>query len=76
LTVTNNGTTPDRLNCVSDDASAKCQIHSITTENGFMKMRPVEAGLEIKPGETVMLKRLGLCDVPRTQTSLGTGQGG
>ena len=25
-------------------------------ENGVMKMRPVEGGLEIKPGETVTLK--------------------
>jgi copper(I)-binding protein len=25
-------------------------------ENGLMKMRPVEGGLEIKPGETVTLK--------------------
>jgi periplasmic copper chaperone A len=60
LTVTNNGTTPERLNCVSDDASAKCQIHSMTMENGVMKMRPVEGGLEIKPGETVMLKPSGI----------------
>ena len=28
----------------------------MTMENGVMKMRPVEGGLEIKPGETVMLK--------------------
>ncbi len=56
LTVTNNGTTPDRFSCVSSDASAKCQIHSMTMENGVMKMRPVDGGLEIKPGETVMLK--------------------
>src|SRR5512143_1821671 len=42
LTVTNNGTSPDRLSCVSSDASAKCQIHSMTMENGVMKMRPVE----------------------------------
>ncbi len=56
LTVTNNGTAPDRLSCTSSDASAKCQIHSMTMENGVMKMRPVEGGLEIKPGETVTLK--------------------
>jgi len=56
LTVTNNGSTPDRLSCVSSDASAKCQIHGMTMENGVMKMRPVEGGLEIKPGETVRLK--------------------
>jgi periplasmic copper chaperone A len=56
MTITNNGNTPDRVNCVSSDISAKCQIHSMTMENGVMKMRPLEGGLEIKPGETVMLK--------------------
>ena len=29
-------------------------------ENGVMKMRPVEGGLEIKPGETITLKPGGL----------------
>ncbi len=56
MTITNKGTTADRVNCVSSEASAKCQIHSMTLEGGVMKMRPVEGGLEIKPGETVMLK--------------------
>jgi len=55
MTITNKGTTPDRVNCVSSDASAQCQIHSMTMEGGVMKMRPVEGGLEIKPGETVTL---------------------
>jgi copper(I)-binding protein len=56
MTITNKGATPDRVNCVSSDASAQCQIHSMTMEDGVMKMRPVEGGLEIKPGETVTLK--------------------
>jgi len=56
MTITNNGSTPDRLSCVSSDASAECQLHTMTMENGVMKMRPVEGGLEIKPGETVRLK--------------------
>jgi periplasmic copper chaperone A len=56
MTITNNGTTPDRVSCVSSDASAQCQIHSMTMDNGVMQMRPVEGGLEIKPGETVTLK--------------------
>src|SRR5580692_12839124 len=56
MTITNKGTAPDRVSCVSSDASAQCQIHSMTMEDGVMKMRPVEGGLEIKPGETVMLK--------------------
>src|SRR5689334_10812611 len=55
MTLTNKGTAPDRVSCVSDDASTQCQIHSMTMENGVMKMRPVEGGLEIKPGESVTL---------------------
>jgi len=56
ITVTNKGSTPDRLSCVSSDASAECQLHSMTMDKGVMKMRPVEGGLEIKAGETVTLK--------------------
>ena len=50
MTITNNGTAPDRVSCVSSDASGECQIHTMTMDNGVMKMRPVESGLEIKPG--------------------------
>jgi copper(I)-binding protein len=56
MTLTNKGAAPERVSCVSDDASAQCQIHSMTMEGGVMKMRPVEGGLEIKPGESVTLK--------------------
>jgi copper(I)-binding protein len=56
MTITNTGKTPDKVTCVSSDASAQCLIHIMTMENGVMTMRPVEGGLEIKPGETVTLK--------------------
>jgi hypothetical protein len=56
VTLTNKGASPERVTCVSDDASAQCQIHSMMMEGGVMKMRPVEGGLEIKPGESVSLK--------------------
>jgi periplasmic copper chaperone A len=56
MTVTNNGTAPDRLTCSASDAAAQCQIHTMSMENGVMKMRPVGGGLEIKQGETVTLK--------------------
>ena len=56
MTVTNSGTTAQRLSCVSSDAAAKCQIHEMTMDGGVMKMRPLQGGLEVKPGETVMLK--------------------
>ena len=55
MTITNNGKTPDRVSCVSSDVSAECQIHTMTMDNGVMKMRPVTGGLEIKPGQTVEL---------------------
>jgi periplasmic copper chaperone A len=60
LTITNTGNAPDRVSCVSSGDSARCQIHTMTMDNGVMKMRPIEGGLEIKPGETVMLKPSGL----------------
>ena len=60
MTVTNGGTTPDRLTCVSSDAAAQCQVHTMSLEGGVMKMRPVEGGLEIPPGGTVALKPAGL----------------
>jgi copper(I)-binding protein len=44
MTVTNKGSMPDRLSCVSSDASAECQLHSMTMDKGVMKMRPVEGG--------------------------------
>ena len=59
MTITNTGKTPDKVTCVSSDASAECQIHTMTMDNGVMMMRPVEGGLEIKPGETVTLKPSG-----------------
>jgi periplasmic copper chaperone A len=56
LTITNNGTSPDRLIGGSSDTSARFEVHNMTMDNGVMKMRPVDAGIEIKPGQTVELK--------------------
>jgi copper(I)-binding protein len=60
MTVTNTGATPDRLACIASDAAAQCQIHTMTVDGGVMKMRPVEGGLEIPAGGTVVLKPAGL----------------
>jgi hypothetical protein len=56
MTVTNSGSQAARLSCASTAAAATCQIHEMAMSNGVMKMRPVEGGLEIKPGQTVTLK--------------------
>jgi len=56
LTITNIGTASDRLIGGSSDTATRFEIHNMSMENGVMKMRPVEAGIEIKPGQTVELK--------------------
>ena len=56
LTITNNGTAPDRLVGGSSDVSSRFEIHVMGIDNGIMKMRPAAAGLEIKPGQTIEFK--------------------
>ena len=59
LTVTHTGSEPDRLTGGSFSQAGRVEVHSMTTENGVMKMAPVEGGLLIKPGVTVTLGRGG-----------------
>ena len=56
LTITNKGTTPDRLTSASSPVSAKVEVHEMRMDGNVMKMRELEKGLEIAPGATVMLK--------------------
>jgi copper(I)-binding protein len=56
MKITNNGTAPDRLISSSSDVAGKVEVHEMTMDKGVMKMRPLKGGLEIKPGETVILK--------------------
>jgi copper(I)-binding protein len=56
MTISNKGTVPDRLLGGSSPIAGRFEVHSMTMEKGVAKMRPVEGGLEIKPGETVELK--------------------
>jgi copper(I)-binding protein len=56
MTLRNKGTAPDRLVGGSSAAAGRFEVHSMVMEQGVAKMRPVEGGLEIKPGETVELK--------------------
>lgn len=55
LTITNTGTTADRLVGGSLPQAGRFEVHEMKTENGVMTMRPITGGLEIKPGETVKL---------------------
>ena len=56
LTITNKGTTPDRLVSARSTASGKVEIHEVRMDGNVMKMRELEKGLEIPAGATVMLK--------------------
>jgi copper(I)-binding protein len=56
MTITNNGGKTERLSCASSPAAAQCQIHEMAMSDGVMKMRPVQGGLEVKPGQTLTLK--------------------
>ena len=53
LSITNNGTTPDRLVGVSLSVADRGEIHEMKMDNGVMTMRPLADGIAIKPGETV-----------------------
>lgn len=56
MTITNNGTTPDRLIGGSSDVASSFEVHEMSMTEGVAKMRPLQGGLEIKPGQTVELK--------------------
>jgi copper(I)-binding protein len=56
MTVINTGTTADRLTGGSVSVAGKFEIHEMTMTGGVMKMRPLPAGIEIKPGQTLEFK--------------------
>jgi periplasmic copper chaperone A len=56
LTITNTGKLPDRLIGGSAVIAGRVEIHEMSMDGGVMKMRALDQGLEIKPGETIELK--------------------
>jgi copper(I)-binding protein len=55
LTITSTGPTPDRLLGGTLSGADRVEVHVTSNEGGISRMRPVEGGIEIKPGETVTL---------------------
>ena len=55
LTVENKGAAADRLIGGSGDVAGRVEIHEMAVDNGVMKMRPLDKGLDIAPGKTVKL---------------------
>ena len=56
VSITNNGTEPDRLVGGSSPVAERIEMHVSTLEDGVARMRPAVDGIEIAPGETVELK--------------------
>lgn len=55
FTVTNDGAESDRLIAAVASVSHVTEIHEVKDNNGVKEMRPLENGLEILAGETVVL---------------------
>ncbi|WP_441278565.1 DUF1775 domain-containing protein [Tardiphaga sp. 172_B4_N1_3] len=56
LTITNNGKTSDKLLGGTFTGGSRIEVHEMSVTDGVMKMRPLNEGLEIKPGATVKLE--------------------
>jgi hypothetical protein len=56
LKITNKGTTADRLVGGSAPAAGRVELHEMTMIDGMMRMRPLAAGIEIKPGQMIEFK--------------------
>jgi copper(I)-binding protein len=56
MTITNKGTTADRLISARSTVSDKVEIHEMQMDGSVMRMRELAKGLDIPPGATVMLK--------------------
>ncbi|MDB5586679.1 MAG: Copper metallochaperone [Devosia sp.] len=60
VTITNNGTTDDRLVSVSSSAADVGQIHDMSMQGDVMKMRQLPDGVVIPAGETITFQPAGL----------------
>ncbi len=59
FTITNKGTTPDRLIAASSPVAERVEIHAITVVGDGLRMREREHGLALFPGTTLRLKPRG-----------------
>jgi len=56
FSIENKGSAPDKLVALSSPVAKSTQIHTMSMEGNLMKMREVEGGLEIKPGQTIAMQ--------------------
>lgn len=60
VTLENKGDEADRLASISSNVAGRTELHTMEVVDDVMVMRPVKAGLEIGPGETVAMKPGGM----------------
>ena len=60
MRIVNRGSEPDRLIGGTAAVAARVEVHESSIVDGVARMRPIEGGLLIRPGETVEFKPGGL----------------
>lgn len=56
LSIQNTGSAADKFVGGASEIAGRVEVHEMSMKDGVMTMRPLEAGVEIKPGEKVELK--------------------
>ena len=56
LSIENKGSAPDRLVGVSSPVAKSGEIHTMAMEGNVMKMRELDGGLEVKPGQKITMQ--------------------
>ena len=56
LTLTNKGDVPDRLVAIESPAAKQTEIHEMKMDGAVMRMRELENGVVLPPGQTIELK--------------------
>lgn len=59
MKISNDGPQPDRLTAMTSPASRTVTLHASVKEGDVVRMRLLDKGLEIRPGETVELRPAG-----------------
>ena len=59
VSITNHGKMADRLVGVTSNLARKTELHKMEMDNGVMKMRRVEGGIDLLPGKTIHLAPAG-----------------
>jgi copper(I)-binding protein len=53
MTITNNGSAPDKLLSATTSVADRVEIHEMTMANNVMTMRKLDGGVTVAPGKTV-----------------------